>query len=34
MNTTKESPHGTNRKTATGVGGLLRQNQSQQGDKK
>ena len=29
LNTTKESPHGTNRKTATGVGGLLRQNQSQ-----
>ncbi|MBI4926618.1 MAG: hypothetical protein HY835_02555, partial [Anaerolineae bacterium] len=34
MNTTKESPHVTNRKTATGVGGLLRQNQSQSGDKK
>jgi hypothetical protein len=34
MNTTKESPYGTNRKTTTGVGGLLRQNQSQQGDKK
>lgn len=33
MKTTKASPQGTDRKTATGVGGLLRQNQSQQGDK-
>ncbi len=34
MNTAKQSPHGANRTALAGVGGLLPQNQSQQGDKK
>ncbi len=34
MNATKESPHGTNRKTATGVGGLSTPKSIKKGDKR